>query len=122
MGDGATVGYLQAIETASSTVQYIATIGDVAEIDTTGVELTAVLWNFTPTYVQAIKDINAGIFGDANYTMNVANGGMSLAKTANLSAEVQAAVDAATAGITDGSITVKTSTTKDAVQAIIDGK
>jgi len=122
MGDGATVGYLQAIETASSAVQYIATIGDVAEIDATGVELTSVLWNFTPTYVQAIKDIDAGIFGDANYTLNVANGGLSLAKTANLSAEVQAAVDAATAGIADGSITVKTSTTKDAVQAIIDGK
>jgi simple sugar transport system substrate-binding protein len=122
MGDGATVGYLQAIETASTPVQYIATIGDVADIDTTGVELTSVLWNFAPTYEQAIKDIDAGVFGDANYTLNVANGGLSLAKTANLTADVQAAVDAATKGIADGSITVKPATTKDAVQAIIDGK
>ena len=123
MGDGATIGYLQAIETAKSDtpVRYIATIGDVADIDTTGVELTAVLWNFGPTYEQAINDINAGTFGDSNYTLNVANGGLSLAKTANLTPEVQAAVDAATAGIADGSVTVKPATTKDEVQAIIDG-
>jgi hypothetical protein len=53
--------------------------------------------------------------------LNVANGGLSLAKTANLTPEVQAAVDAATAGIADGSVTVKPATTKDEVQAIIDG-
>lgn len=124
MGDGATVGYLQAIETANtgSKVQYISTIGDVSEIDTTGVQLTSVIWNFAPTYAQAIKDINAGTFGDANYTLTVANGGFELAKTDNMSADVQAAVDEAAAGIADGSITVKTSTTKDEVQAIIDGK
>lgn len=120
MGDGATVGYLQAISAAEG-VQYIATIGDVAEIDESGVELTSVIWDFAPSYEQAIQDFNAGTFGDTNYTLTVANGGFSLAQTANLTADVQAAVDAATAGISDGSITVTSTTTKDAVQAVIDG-
>lgn len=120
MGDGATVGYLQAISAAKD-VKYIATIGDVAAIDKSGVELTSVIWNFAPSYEQAIKDFDAGTFGDQNYTLTVANGGLSLAKTANLTADVQAAVDTATAGISDGSVVVQTATTKDAVQAIIDG-
>lgn len=119
MGDGATIGYLQAIETASNPVRYIATIGDVTEIDTTGAMLTSVLWNFDLAYEQAIADLAAGTYGTTNYVLNVANGGFSLAKADNLNADAKAAVDAAIAGISDGSITVQKLTTKDEVQALL---
>lgn len=120
MGDGATIGYLQAIETASTPVRYIATIGDVTEIDTTGAMLTSVLWNFDLAYSQALADLAAGTYGTTNYVLNVANGGLSLASADGLNADAQAAVEAATSGISDGSITVEKLTTKDAVQALLD--
>jgi simple sugar transport system substrate-binding protein len=119
MGDGATIGYLQAIETAATTVKYIATIGDVTEIDTTGSMLTSVLWNFGMAYEEAIGDLEAGTFGTKNYALNVANGGLSLANEGNLSADAKTAVDAAVSGISDGSIVVEKLTTKDDVQALL---
>lgn len=125
MGDGATIGYLQAIESANTDhpISYIATIGDVTEIvSDPSIVLTSVLWNFKDTYVQAIKDIEAGTFGTATYELTVENGGLSLQETDQLSGEIADAVQAATDGIIDGSITVERTTDKDAVQAMIDGK
>jgi simple sugar transport system substrate-binding protein len=119
MGDGATIGYLQAIETASTPVKYIATIGDVSEIDTTGAMLTSVLWNFGLAYEEAIGDLEAGTFGTKNYALNVANGGFSLANEDGLNGAAKEAVAAAVAGISDGSISVEKLTTKDDVQALL---
>ena len=65
MGDGATFGYLQAIETAKvgHKVWMIGDIGNLAPIDKKHVFLSSVLWNFTGAYKAAIKDINAGKYG-----------------------------------------------------------
>ncbi|MCX6432577.1 MAG: BMP family ABC transporter substrate-binding protein [Actinobacteria bacterium] len=122
MGDGATVGYLQAIENAPAdqNVQYIATIGDVAPIDAKGVAMTSVRWNFADAFQQAIEDVNTCQYGTRNYTLSVANGGLSLQDSPKLSAETKAAVEKATADIGSGSLVVETATTKDAVQALID--
>lgn len=123
MGDGATIGYLQAIESAKTPVKYIATIGDVSEIVTDPkTVLTSVLWNYTDTYEQAVKDIQTGAFGTKTYELTVANGGLSLQETAQLSPEAAAEVKKATAAIADGSITVERATDKAAVQALIDAK
>lgn len=125
MGDGATVGYLQAIESADTDYElsYIATIGDVTEIvDDPSIVLTSVLWNFTDTYVQAIEDIEAGTFGEQNYELTVANGGLSLQQSESLSGEVAAAVDVASDAIESGEVTVERATDRDQVQAIIDAK
>lgn len=123
MGDGATIGYLQAIESADVgyPISYIATIGDVTEIvSDPSIVLTSVLWNFTDTYVRAIADIEAGTFGTETYELNVANGGLSLQQTAGMSGEITAAVEAAKTGIIDGSVQVVRTTDKNAVQAFID--
>lgn len=125
MGDGATIGYLQAIETAKTDypISYIASIGDVTEIvDDPEMVLTSVLWNFKDSYIAAIKDIEAGTFGTETYELTVENGGLTLQETANMTGEIQEAVDKATTGIVDGSIDVERSTDKDQVQAIIDAK
>ncbi len=123
MGDGATVGYLQAVETAATPVKYIATIGDVSEAVTKPETLlTSVLWNFTDTYTQAIKDVENGSFGTKNYTLTVKNGGLTLQNASGLSPEIAAAVEKARTGIIDGTINVAVATTKDEVQKIIDNR
>jgi basic membrane protein A len=125
MGDGATIGYLQAIETADAghPIFYIATIGDVTSIvDDPDMVLTSVLWNFSSAYKAAIADIEAGTFGTKTYELTVANGGLSLQKTDSLSGDIATAVDEAKAGIIDGSVKIERTTDKDAVQAVIDAK
>lgn len=125
MGDGATTGYLQAIETAQTDypIYYIASIGDVTSIvDDPSIVLTSVRWDYAPTYIQAIKDIEAGTFGTETYYLTVENGGLFLQETDGLTPEIMEAVEAAKAGIIDGSITVTQATSMDEVQAIIDAK
>ncbi|MEV8249734.1 BMP family ABC transporter substrate-binding protein [Microbacterium sp. NPDC076768] len=104
MGDGATHGYLQAVEAADG-VKYIADIGDVtAGLGNTDVLLTSVLWNYASTYEQAIEDVEAGTFGEQGYSLTVENGGLTLQETDNLTAEIQAAIETAMESIADGSI------------------
>src|SRR5919204_19280 len=52
MGDGATFGYLQAIESAKvgHKVWFIGDIGDLTPIDKHHVFLSSVLWSFTRAY------------------------------------------------------------------------
>lgn len=125
MGDGATMGYLQAIENANAghPISYVATIGDVSEIvDDPKTVLTSVLWNYTDTYLEAIADIESGDFGTKTYPLTVENGGISLQQTDGMNAKISAAVDAAKAGIVDGSVQVERATEKEQVQALIDAK
>ena len=125
MGDGATIGYLQAIETAQTgyPISYIATIGDVTGMVThPDTVLTSVLWNYTDTYVQAIKDIENGSFGTKSYELTVANGGLSLQDTTALSADTKSAVADATEAIKSGKVKVAYTDTKEAVQTLIDAK
>ncbi len=125
MGDGATIGYLQAIETAQTgyPISYIATIGDVTGMVThPDTVLTSVLWNYTDTYVQAIKDIENGSFGTKSYELTVANGGLSLQDTPALSADTKSAVADATEAIKSGKVKVAYTDTKEAVQTLIDAK
>ncbi len=119
MGDGATTGYIQAVEAAPG-VLYIADIGDVTAAMTDPSRLlTSVLWNYTDTYVQAIKDIESGNYGKQGYDLTVENGGLSLQESAQLTSEIKAAVDKAKAGIVDGSIKPSVAGNADDVKAII---
>ena len=81
MGDGASLGYVQAIETAKKKVWYIGDIGNIAPIDKKGIQLSSVLWSFAGAYKQAISDINAGKFGTSAYDLTLKNGGIALLKT-----------------------------------------
>jgi hypothetical protein len=57
MGDNASFGYLQAVESAKvgHKVWMIGDIGDMTPIDKKHVFLSSVLWNFTSVFTQAIK-------------------------------------------------------------------
>ncbi|GAA3895474.1 BMP family protein [Leifsonia kafniensis] len=122
MGDGATHGYLQAVEAAPG-VKYIADIGDVTSgLNDPSVLLTSVLWNYGPTYVQAITDVEAGTFGAEGYELTVENEGLTLQKTDNLTAEILAAIETAKAGIIDGSIVPTPAESADEVKAVVAAK
>ncbi len=113
MGDGAAFGMIQAIREynqgrpGQSPVRFIDVIGDKStNEDAVGLLLTSVLFDYTAAYTRMIEDLEAGAFGQV-YTMDVANGGVTLLDTgAAVRPETTAAVDAARAGILDGSIAV----------------
>jgi len=82
MGDGASFGYLQAVETAKEghKVWFIDVIGNKTPIDKKHVLLSSVLWNFTPIFKRAIHDIQNGTYGTHLYSLNDSTG-ISLLKT-----------------------------------------
>ena len=92
MGDGASLGYIQAVETAKKKTWYIGDIGNIAPIDKKKIQLSSVLWNFTGAYKQAIKDVDGGTFGVKAYDLDLKNGGISLLKTSYASAATWALV------------------------------
>lgn len=119
-GDGATIGYIAAVEAAPSPVKYIATIGDVTSlVKDPSTVLTSVRWNFKDTIVKAVKDLDAGTFGASPYVLTVANGGLSLQDSPALTAAMKTAVATATAGIIDGSITIQRTASKDEVTTLL---
>ena len=122
-GDGSSFGMMQAVETATppagaDKVWFIDVIGDKTSIDTQGVLLSSVLWDFGGTYLDAVGQIDAGTFGNAGLVQDVSNGGVALLQTAHITPEAAAAVEAARAGIADGSITVPVTTTQAEVEAL----
>lgn len=124
-GDGASFGMLQAVETAippagAEKVWFIDVIGDKSGPvnDPKDVVLSSVLWNFGGTFKQAIADIDAGTFGNAGYVQDLANGGISLLETDNITPEAWAAVEAAKAAIAADPTIVPVTTTMDEVKAL----
>lgn len=123
MGDGASFGMLQAVETAKAPagadkVYFIDVIGDKTPIDKKGVLLSSVIWDFSQVFGQAIADIGAGTFGNAGYDLSVANG-VSLLKTDKAGDDVWAEIDAAQAKIASGEIEVPLTPDQASVDALI---
>ncbi len=119
MGDGSSFGMLQAVQTAkppagASKVYFIDVIGDKSKLDKKGVLLSSELWDFTPIYTQAIKDVGAGTFGKT-YVLGAKNG-LSLLKTNKAPASAWAKVAAAQKGVANGSIKVVVTATEAAVK------
>jgi len=123
MGDGASFGYLQAIETANAghKVWMIGDIGDMTPIDKKGVFLSSVLWNFGGAYKQFIKEIDNGTFGQQGYDLTLANGGVSLLKTKYIPASVWSQIQAAQKKIVSGQIQVPNYSKIGQVKAALNG-
>lgn len=120
MGDGASFGYLQAIETANvgHKVWFIDVIGDKSKIDKKHVLLSSVIWDFTQIFKQAITDINGGTFGTHNYNLNASNG-IYLLKTPYLPAAVWSLIQKDRKAVTAGTIKIPLTPTKGAVDKIL---
>ena len=123
MGDGASFGYLQAIETANPghKVWFIGDIGDMTPIDKKGVFLSSVLWDFTGAYKQFIKEIDNGTFGQQGYDLTLANGGVSLLKTKYIPASVWSDIQTAKQKIIAGQIQVPNDSKIGQVKAALNG-
>jgi simple sugar transport system substrate-binding protein len=123
MGDGASFGYLQAIETANAghKVWMIGDIGDMTPIDKNGVFLSSVLWNFTDAYKQFIKEIDDGTFGQQGYDLTLGNGGVSLLQTKYIPASVWSDIQAAKQKIISGEIKVPNYSKISQVKAALNG-
>ncbi len=121
MGDGATFGYLQGIETANvgHKVWMIGDIGDLTPIDKKHVFLSSVLWTFTNAFKSAISDINKGTYGTHGYDLTLKNGGISLLRTKYIPTAVWQEIGKAKAGIVAGTVKVPNVTTKNAVLKLI---
>src|SRR5438132_4381495 len=121
MGDNASFGYLQAIGSAKvgHKVWMIGDIGDMTPIDTSHVFLSSVLWNFTGTFTQAIKDVNNGSFGTKGYNLSLKNGGISLLHSKYIPASVWSLVQAAQAKIKAGKIAIPVAHNAGAVNKLI---
>src|SRR6059036_2536799 len=121
MGDNASFGYLQAIETAKvgHKVWFIGDIGNMTPIDMNHIFLSSVLWDFTDTFKQAIKDVNAGTYGTHGYDLSLKNGGISLLKSKYIPADAWAAITAAKAKIMSGAIKVPAAAKAGEVQKLI---
>ena len=118
MGDGASFGMLQAVETAARNVLFIDVIGNKTSLDKKHRYLSSVIWDFTQVFKQAIRDVNAGKFGTHNYFLGV-NDGISLLKTSLIPASVWTKIQTARAGLVSGRIHVPLTPTKAAVDKLL---
>src|SRR5436190_8763925 len=121
MGDNASFGYLQAVESAKvgHKVWMIGDIGDMTPIDKKHVFLSSVLWNFTGVFKQAIKDINNGTYGTHGYNLSLKNGGISLLKSKFIPAGTWSSIQKAQASIKAGSVKIPVAHNAKAVQKLI---
>lgn len=123
MGDDASFGYLQAIETAKAShkVWYIGDIGNMTPIDKKHVLLSSVLWNFTGAYEKFIEEINEGTFGKEGYVLTLKDGGISLLKSPYIPASVWSEIEATKKKIEAGEIKVPEDTKIEQVKAQLKG-
>jgi basic membrane protein A len=120
MGDGATLGYIQAVETSSKKVWFIDVIGNPTPIDKKGAILSSVLWDFSKVFKQAIADINAHRYGTKFYTLGL-NNGVSLLQTKYIPGPVWKTIQATRKKIISGAIKVPLTPDKKSVDKLING-
>ncbi len=121
MGDGASFGYLQAIETANAghKVWYIGDIGNMTPIDKKGVLLSSVLWSFNGAFKTFTEQLEEGTFGEEAYDLNLENGGISLLQTKHIAGNVWSEIEKAKEEILAGEIEVPETTTIGAAKAAL---
>ena len=127
MGDGASFGEMQAVETATppagaTKVWFIDVIGDKTGIDTKGVLLSSQIWDYTPAFQAAADALNSGTFGSKVLYINLENNGIGLLKTKYIADDVWTAIEAAKADIISGKISVPVVTDKSQVDKIVKGQ
>jgi simple sugar transport system substrate-binding protein len=80
--------------------------------------LSSVLWDFTPIFKQAIKDINSGTYGTHTYNLGAATG-ISLLKTPYISASIWSLLEKDRKAIAAGAIKIPLTPTDATVHAIL---
>ena len=118
MGDGATLGYIQAVETSAKKVWFIDVIGNPTPIDKKGAILSSVLWDFSKVFKAAVADINKGTYGTHTYTLGL-NNGVSLLQTKYIPGAVWKLVQQTRKGIISGKTKVPLTPDLKSVKALM---
>ena len=118
MGDGATLGYIQAVETSAKKVWFIDVIGNPTPIDKKGAILSSVLWDFSKVFKAAVADVNKGTYGTHTYTLGL-NNGVSLLQTKYIPGAVWKLIQQTRKGIIGGSIKVPLTPDLKSVKALM---
>jgi simple sugar transport system substrate-binding protein len=119
LGDGASFGMLQAVETAKGhKAWFIDVVGDKSKVDKKHVLLSSVLWDFRKVYTQAVKDVEAGTYGKHDYILGASNG-ISLLKTKQIAPAAWTAAQAAQKRIVAGTVEIPSTPTSAAVKKLI---
>jgi basic membrane protein A and related proteins len=111
MGDGASFGMIEAVsahnaDNPDAKAMFIDVIGDKSATQPRELLLTSVIFDFSATYEQMIRDLDAGAFGSV-YTLTLANGGVRLLDLPDtIPQEIKDQVAQVQADIVAGTITV----------------
>jgi len=124
MGDGSSFGMIQAVETATppsgaDKVWFIDVIGDKTSLDTKGIYLTSVVWDYLPAWEAAYADIQAGTFGTKTIFIELKNNGIGIIKTQWIADDVWAEIEATKQAIIDGTIQVPAISDMNEIKALI---
>lgn len=126
MGNGSSFGMIQAVESADppanavgDQVWFIDVIGDKTELDEKGVLLSSQIWDYTPAFEEAAKRLAEGNFGEEIIYIDLENDGIGLLQTEYIPEDVWADIESAKAEIIAGNVTVPETTSKGAVEDII---
>jgi simple sugar transport system substrate-binding protein len=124
MGDGSSFGMIQACETATppagaDKVWFIDVIGDKTSLDTKGIYLSSVVWDYLPAWEQAYADIQAGTFGTKTIWLELANNGIGIIKTQWISEALWTEIEGIKQQIIDGTIKVPAIDKMDEVQKLL---
>jgi basic membrane protein A and related proteins len=122
LGGAATVGALRAVEERSGENQFIGVIGDKAEFNRENYVLESILYDFRPVFMQALRDLRAGRFGEHPYELTLRNRGLSLFTTGRTPSDAYGAGIEAEKAIRAGRLRVPTTSTREAVEALIAGE
>ncbi len=125
MGDGSSFGMIQAVENATppagaDKVWFIDVIGDKSTLDSKGILLTSVVWDYRPLLRAALAEMRAGTYGRSVGYLDLANGGIGLLQSDKIPTETWQAVEAAKAKIADGSLEVPVIYKKSDLEALVD--
>jgi len=109
MGNGATFGMLQAVETTPAIdggkVWFIDVIGDKRGMDK-GYLLSSTAWDLAPIWTAMINDLDEGTFGTKSYDLNLGNNTIRLLRTDHISDDVWSEIEQVRDEIVNGSIEV----------------
>ena len=105
-GDGASMGMLQAVDTAKSKTWFIDVIGDKTPIDKKNSLLSSVIWDLTPLYSEMVEDLKADKFGSHEYAISLKDNSVQLLHTKHIPDDVWASLEDLRKKIIDGSVKV----------------
>jgi simple sugar transport system substrate-binding protein len=125
MGDGSTFGMIQAVENTTppngaGKVWFIDVIGDKTSIDSRGVLLTSIVWDYLPLFREAVRQMADGTYGNSVGYLDLKNGGIRLLDSDRIPVDARQAVETAKQGIMNGTIAVPEIYKADDLKALLD--